>query len=65
MTNPVLAELKAQNAGARDITQVIDRLEASQNILRLAREELTAKGETPRYIALLDAARDEIKAVRL
>lgn len=65
MTNAVLAELKAQNAGAAVITKALDRLTASQNILRLAREELTAKGETPRYLALVDAARDEIAGVRL
>ena len=65
MTNAVLAELKAQNAGAAVITKALDRLTASQNILRLAREELTAKGETPRYLSLVDAARDEIAGVRL
>lgn len=65
MTNHVLAELRAQNAGARDLTKAIDRLESSQNILRLAREELTAKGETTRYFALVSAARVEIAGVQL
>lgn len=65
MTNLALAELKAQNASAREITQAIDRLLASQNILRLAREELAARGESPRYLALMEAARDEIKGVRV
>jgi len=64
-TNSVLTELRAKNAGAAALTKAIDRCVASENLARMAREELTAHGESPYYFALLDAYRDEIKGAAL
>lgn len=60
-----VSDMRLRNATAQALTKRIDSCEAAGNILRLAREELTAKGETTRYFALVSAARVEIAGVQL
>ena len=63
VTEAVLADLRWKNGAAAALTRQIDQVGATENILRLAREELVANGRTSRYSALMSAARQELQQV--
>ena len=62
LTRDQIDVLKSYNA--HDVAQTKKFYHLSESMIRF-REELTAKGETPRYFALVSAARVEISGVQL
>lgn len=60
ITDAAVSDMRLRNATAQALTKRIDSCEAAGNILRMAREEATAHGETQLYFALVREANRQI-----